>query len=382
MRPLVVLRQPGIALVRLAFAAMLQGFGHRPMQQLATCPADVAIDHFAHLVVAEVVHPAFAFLAQQVALHERLHRVEQRPFRLARHFEQDVEVEAPAEDGGDFERRPELAGHVRESRAHGGAQCVREQSAGRRSCAIPAASRPRCRDCRIDIRKNGLPSVSRCRRCGQSRCGELASPSAATRVSASARSNRASGTRRAPRLAAQALDESREPLVAVELLVAIRVDHEHRSLGDVTGEVVEHLRARVVRPLDVVHHQNERPTFSRRLEKLVHRARKASLACLGEIARQLRQVRKSFGHRGHQCGELGERHGREVAQRGRRRAVERARDEVDDGLVGNRPLDLVAVRRERRAGRGLPRSARPRASTGSCRCPARLRSGRCARCRR
>jgi len=114
--------------VRLAFAAALQGFGHRSMQELATRPADVAIDHFAHLVVAEVVHPAFALLAQQVALHERLHRVEQRPFRLARHREQGVEVEAPAENRGGFERRPKFVGHVRESRAHGGAQCDREQS--------------------------------------------------------------------------------------------------------------------------------------------------------------------------------------------------------------------------------------------------------------
>ena len=148
-------------------------------------------------------------------------------------------------------------------------------------------------------------------------------------------------------LAAQALDEAREPLVAVELIVAIRVDHERRSFGDVSREVVEHLGARLVGPLNIVHHQNERPTLSRRLEDLAHRARQASLACLGKIARQLRQIRKSLGHRGNQCSELGERYGRDIAQRGRGRAVERPRDEVDHGLIGDRPLDLVAVGRER-----------------------------------
>ncbi len=57
-------------------------------------------------------------------------------------------------------------------------------------------------------------------------------------------------------VAAQALDQLCEPLVAVDVLVTIGVDHEHRALSGVTGEVMQHLRAGVVGPLDVVHHEN------------------------------------------------------------------------------------------------------------------------------
>ncbi len=111
---------------------------------------------------------------------------------------------------------------------------------------------------------------------------------------------------------------------------------------------MQHLRAGVVGPLDVVHHENGRTTVSRCLEELVHCTRQARLPCLGKIVRQPRQVRKTLAYLGNQGGEFGERHGRQIAQRSGRYAVERARDEVDHGLVRHRAFDLVAFCRERR----------------------------------
>ncbi|OIQ74362.1 hypothetical protein GALL_439860 [mine drainage metagenome] len=115
----VVLGELGVAFVRCAFAAAFQGFSHRLMQQPAPGAADVCIDHLAKLVVAEVVDAAIGFLAQQMALDERLHRVEQLRLGFVSHVEQGVEVEAPAEDRGGFEHRPDCFGHMRESHAHG-----------------------------------------------------------------------------------------------------------------------------------------------------------------------------------------------------------------------------------------------------------------------
>ena len=146
--------------------------------------------------------------------------------------------------------------------------------------------------------------------------------------------------------ATQALDQLCEPFVAVDILVTIGIDHEHRTLRGATREVLKHLRGGVVGPLDVVDHQNIRTPASRRLEQLVHRTGQACLPCLGEIVRQRGQARRSFGHLGNQGGDFRERHGRQISQRSIRHAVERARDEVDHGLVWRRAFDLVAVRRE------------------------------------
>ena len=130
-----MLRQLGLAFVcvgvcvfvRRALAAAFQRFGNPLMQQPAPRPADVAIDHLANLVVAEVIDPTLGLLAPQVALDERLHRVEQRRLGLAGHVQQGVEVEAPAEHRGGLEQGPQRLGHMGKSHAHGGTQAVREQ---------------------------------------------------------------------------------------------------------------------------------------------------------------------------------------------------------------------------------------------------------------
>ena len=155
------------------------------------------------------------------------------------------------------------------------------------------------------------------------------------------------------RFTAQALDPSCEPLVTVQRFVAIGVDHEHRSFGDVAGQVVQQLRAGVVGPLDVVHHEQQWPTPSGGLEELIHRAEQTRLPRLRKIAREQRQARKALGHGRDQGSEFGQRHRRKTAQRRRRRALERARHEVDCGQVGNRTLDFIAVRRQHWQALGL-----------------------------
>ena len=149
-------------------------------------------------------------------------------------------------------------------------------------------------------------------------------------------------------LTAQALDALCQPLVAVDVFVAVGVDHEHRPLRRAPGKDLQHLRAGVVGPLDVVDHQDQRPATARGFEELVDRARQAGLARFREIVRQRRQPRHAFADLGHQGGEFGQRHRRQRAQRGIRHAVERARDEVDHRLVGRCAFDLVAVRGQRR----------------------------------
>jgi hypothetical protein len=113
LRALVVLRKLGVAFVRCVFAPAFQRFSHRLVQQPAPGSADIAINHLAQLVVTEVVHAAIGFLAQQTALDQRFHRIEQFRLRLARYVEQGIEVEAPAKDRSGFEQRPHRFGHVR-----------------------------------------------------------------------------------------------------------------------------------------------------------------------------------------------------------------------------------------------------------------------------
>ena len=99
LRALVVFRQLGIAFVRSVFAAAFQGFSHRLMQQSAPRPADVAIDHFANLVMTEVVDAALGLLTQQMTADQRIDRIKQLRLGLTRNIEQSIEVEAPTEHG-------------------------------------------------------------------------------------------------------------------------------------------------------------------------------------------------------------------------------------------------------------------------------------------
>ena len=73
---LVMFSQAGVTLMHFAFRMLLQPFRHRSMQQHATGQTDVAIHHFSHLVVIEVVAAAFLILAQKPTLHQRIDAVQ------------------------------------------------------------------------------------------------------------------------------------------------------------------------------------------------------------------------------------------------------------------------------------------------------------------
>ncbi len=72
---LVVLGKLAVVFMHCVISAVLQRFSHRLMQQSAPRPPNVTVDHFAKLVVAEVVYATFWLLAQQATLDERFHRV-------------------------------------------------------------------------------------------------------------------------------------------------------------------------------------------------------------------------------------------------------------------------------------------------------------------
>ncbi len=80
-----------------------------------------------------------------------------------------------------------------------------------------------------------------------------------------------------------------------------------------TREIVQHVRAGVVSPLDVVHHENKRTTTPQCLDELVHGTGQTRLPRFGKIVRQLWQVRKAFADIGYQGDELGERHRSQAA---------------------------------------------------------------------
>jgi hypothetical protein len=73
----------------------------------------------------------------------------------------------------------------------------------------------------------------------------------------------------------------------------------------------------------------------------------ARLPRLGKVSRQGSHFRQPRGYGRHQCSNLRQRDGRDRAQPALRHAQAGLSREVDDGLVRDRPLDLVAVRRQR-----------------------------------
>ncbi len=148
---------------------LFQRFGHRLVQQAPPRAADVAVHHLAQLVVAEVVDAAFGLLAQQAPPDQRLHRVQQLRLALAADLQQRVEIEMPAQHRGRLQHRTQGLRHMGQAHAHRGAQA--SGSAPGRG-GVPAAGAPSFSDCSIDTRKNGLPSVSRCRRSASAGIGQ------------------------------------------------------------------------------------------------------------------------------------------------------------------------------------------------------------------
>jgi hypothetical protein len=108
---------------------------------------------------------------------------------------------------------------------------------------------------------------------------------------------------------------------------------------------VQELRARVVGPLQVVHHHHHLATACQRVEKLRDGAKQTRTTRLRKVRRQARHG-DAVGERRHQRRDLGERYRRQLLQRRRGSELHRLRDEVDHRLVGHGALDLVAARGE------------------------------------
>ena len=111
---------------------------------------------------------------------------------------------------------------------------------------------------------------------------------------------------------------------------------------------MQDLCARLVRPLDIIDHENEWPAAPGGLQKLRNGMRQPRLAHLGKVVRQLWQPRNALCDLRNQGGEFRERHERHGLQRGRRHAIESAGDQIDDRLIRHAAFDLVAIGRDRR----------------------------------
>ena len=120
-----MLGQPRDVFVRLGIAMALQRLGHRLVQQPPPRAANVAVDHLAQLVMAEVVDATFGLFAQQPPLDQRLDGVEQLRLGFAAHLHQRVEIEMPAQHRRGFQHRADGLGHMRQAHAHRGAQRFR-----------------------------------------------------------------------------------------------------------------------------------------------------------------------------------------------------------------------------------------------------------------
>ena len=111
---------------------------------------------------------------------------------------------------------------------------------------------------------------------------------------------------------------------------------------------MQDLCARLVRPLDIVDHENGWPAAPGGLQKLRNGMRQPRLAHLGKVVRQLWQPRNALCDLRNQGSEFRERHERHGLQRGRRHAIESAGDQIDDRLIRHAAFDLVAIGRDRR----------------------------------
>jgi hypothetical protein len=307
------------------------------VQQPTPRAADLEIRHLANFVVTEVVR-ARGLLAQQAPPHERLERVEQLVFGRLHDGEQAFEIEPPAEHRRDVEHRARLRGHVLQPRAHGRTQRLgQRQPAGRvrGDLAFPQRVQHRRQKERVAVRF-----------ALQAACEVRAAVAAEQFARLGEREPRKRDVPRV-RLAAQARDEICQPRATVELLVPVRVQREYGQAPGLATEVVEELRTRVVGPLQIVDDDEQVAGRRRELQQLHDRTEEPRLARFWQIRREHRH-RGAVRDLGHECCDLGERHGRQLLQRALRGQRKRLRDDVDRGLIRHRGFDFVAVGGERR----------------------------------
>ena len=194
------------------------------------------------------------------------------------------------ENRSGLEQWPDLRGHVCQPHAHGSPQRIREQAGcaahTRLELRLALPQRLQDRHQKERVALGFAMQAHRQVRCIKPRIGKQRDQAFRIGQGKSSQWHPARVD-----FAAQAPDQPCEPLVIVELLVTIGVDHQHRALRRLAGQVLQHLRAGVVGPLDIVDHENRRPTTAPGLKDMVNRARQACLPRLGKVIRQRRQPR-------------------------------------------------------------------------------------------
>ena len=184
-------------------------------------------------------------------------------------------------------RRPSTAATSSVGRASAGTCASRARTDARSASgrgSSPAASpaiSPARSACSIDVRKNALPSVSRCRRAASS-----APPWPASSSFVSASRSLASGTCRACGSRRKLATRSAKRARLSSSSSRYAYSRQHGQARRLAREVVEKLRARVVGPLQIVDDHEELPRGREHLEQLSDRAEEARLACLGKIGRE------------------------------------------------------------------------------------------------
>ena len=145
-------------------------------------------------------------------------------------------------------------------------------------------------------------------------------------------------------LAAQALDPLCQALVAgPRLRRDRRRPRAPARCGAAPGQVMQHLRAGLVGPLHVVHHQHRRPPPRAASSSWPTARDRRAWRASGKSPDSGGSPGKRSPISGTSASSSASDTGAQLAQRGRPHAVERARDQVDHRLVGHGAFDLVAL---------------------------------------
>ena len=276
---LVVFRKMGIALMRLASGLLLKQFRHHPVQQDAPCDTDVPVHHLAHLVMAEIVEPTFGLLAQQPAPHQRIEGMQKTFFWSPRQRQQRLKVETAAQHRCQIEQWAVRGRHARQTYPHGithrvwkrqvegvtnvtlgFAQRMQDRPEEKRisvTLAVQAASQPGHTQPRFIHPLQQRFGIARSEPCQRHVAGVGFTP--------------------------QALDQTVEMLVVVEFLVPVSAGQKHRPARDLACQEVHEPQARIIGPLDVVHHHDQPPVLRDRIEELDQRVEHARLPRLRKV---------------------------------------------------------------------------------------------------
>ena len=328
-------------------AAGLEGLGHAAVQRPPPQPGHVGVERLARQGVPEGAGPG-ALLAHQARVQQLSEGV------VAGQPRHHLQVERVPRDGGDLGRPPRLLRELGDADQHRVAHGLRQVG---RALARLGGGRPgelldeegdalgAVVDRRRQVRRGALaeqpPDQLRRLRGRQGRQGQLVQPAAA----------------------AQVVPQAAQPVLARQAVRAVRGDGQHRQPLERLGQPRQQLQARVVRPLQVVQHQQHEPVAGQVRERVAHRLEErrrvgggGRAAQLGEDRRQLRaQPPAPVQGIGALAQARAER--RHDGAEGGRRLAARAAPEDDDGRARGELLEQARLADPRLAGHEHERAA-------------------------